>query len=452
MTMIPSTAAPAEVAITDHIRCICVIFFSSFSCVLGLVVCYVYFYHSHYRTYLRSLFNSLVVGAIVLQLVQAVCRIVAAGTLLSGAMQPWLCDALGGLEVFLNIAVLTMMMGFYYCVMALRYNPLRALLLLCMSYNTFEAARLYVWYVASFVVGLLLMTLSFVSLHKGRSTSETYFGIEYGYCAIPVKINPSDPYDSAQRLFYLDIVAPTSLLMLVSVASFVALRLRVSNMSGMTLGQSWPVYVRFFTINVYFLLTLFVSTPFQVASETTTNIKTAASVSTSLFLGVVSLSFLISERLLGISVRAFLCGEDDAEDHDALNNSPGRNSLGFNTAQSEASLKEVDRSGKGYSNGTRDRQGSVRSTSNSTYVSRRPKMLLNGFTSCIQSLLVLEVEGVQVVSTNQDLLLAEQDAMLTQGKYGSRGASNMTPVPRASSSTFVGSLPKTGMGGSFVGQ
>ena len=108
MTMSPSTAAPAEFAITDHLRdrCICVILFSSISCVLGLLVCYVYFYHSHYRTYLRSLYNSLVVGAIVLQLVQAVCRIVAAGTLLSGAMQPWLCDALGGLEVFLNIAVL----------------------------------------------------------------------------------------------------------------------------------------------------------------------------------------------------------------------------------------------------------------------------------------------------------------------------------------------------------
>jgi hypothetical protein len=441
-TIIPSTAPLAEFAMTDALRakCILVVVFSCCSCLLGLLVCYVYFAHSHYRVYLRSMYNNLVVGAIVLQLGQALCRIVAAGTLLAGGMHPWLCDALGGIEVFCNLAVVVLVIGFYYIVMALRYNPLRALLLLCMSHDTFQEARQYVWYVVSLVLGVAIMALSFVMLGNARRPGQlSYFSTEFGFCGIPVKMG-DEQTNTAQHLLLLDYILPTMLLVIVSIASFVALRLRVSNMKGMTLQQSWPLYVRFFTMNVYFAVIFVVqSISFQVGAESQSDTQTVGSVTFSATLGIVSLSFLVSERLLIVAIRAFVFGEDDA---DSLTSSEAQLP---STTKTEASLKEMA-TGRGFSVGNRERKDST--VSGSWTVSRRPKHLLNGFTSCIQSLLVLEVEGIQVIVTNQDLLLAEQDALLTQGKsYGSRGMSNnMTPAGgqrQPSPGPVVGSLTRS---------
>ena len=431
-----ATPGPTSVVLSefdldsDHrLRCTLVVTISLVSIGLALVVCYAYFLHSHYRNYLRSLYNNLVVGSIVVQIFQAICRVIAAATLLSGSMKPWLCNALGGIDVFVNIASLIMIIGFYYCLMALRYNPLRSLMMFFMSSERFDSTRRVVWYFVAFACGMVVMVLAYVWLSTisrppGRVS---YFGTDIGYCSIPFNQNLNQN-NTLQRIYLLDISGPTSVLILLSIGSFIALRVRVSNMKGMSFQQSWPVYVRFFTIILYFVLLAVVqTTAYESKVESTQDIMLVASITYPLTLAILSLSFLVSEGLLVKSVSAILFGEDAADSPD---NSPNPSVSVLNTGNTDYSMQNA---GAGGEYAPRERTDSAVSVRRSV----AGKKTLNGFTSCIQSILVLEVEGMQVIVTNQDLLLREQDSLLVGSrKYQSpsRVNSNLTPNVRQTSS------------------
>ncbi len=428
-----------EFQLGDHTstRAVAVVATSSFSCLLGLLVCYVYFWHSQYRAYLRSLYNNLIVGSIVLQLVQGACRIVAAATLLSGGMKPWLCDALGGVDIFMNIGCIVLVLGFYYSLLALRYNPLRTLLLACMPLTAADAARRYMWFVLAAVAGAAVVVAGVVLLQRNKdehpfSGQESLFGTEHGYCSIPFSKNPGT--DSFSQLLYiLDVSGPTTVMIVLSIASFFALRARVSNIKGMSFDQAVSVYIRFFSFVGYFLLLSVSQTvAYHTRLESFETILMISAVSSSLALGVLSLSFLVSERLLFRAVSHLLCGCRDLCDPDmsvegcaSRVHADGNNDV-WRSQQERVSSSMLSRTSSADQSmitalvAAPPEAMSMKSYDSSLNdVSRRAssrRQALNGFTSCIQSLLVLEVEGLQVVVTNQDLLLAEQDALLTHGR------------------------------------
>jgi hypothetical protein len=392
-----NTSVPVtnEFNISDAVRMRCwiVLCISCFAILLGLLVCYVYFWHSHYKTYLRSLYNNLVVSSIALQLLQAACRSVAAAALLTGSMKPWLCNVLGGADIALIYAVFVLFHGFYYAIMALSYHPLRRLALLCITREQYEAARTDLFsrwfYIFSFFLSVTMTVISFVWLGKAQWSpgQVSYFAVELGYCYLPLRGNLLHAETAAQRLFLLDILLPTASLVCLSVVSFLALRLRVTR--AVSIRQLWPIYVRFFTIISYFSVLGGVQVAAYILDrESLSEVALVSSVTFPSTLVIHSLSFLVSERLLFSSLKSLVCGDTELESGSPLG---------------EATRYRTFRG-------------------------------LSGFTSCIQSLLVLEVEGLQVVLPTT--VSAEHDLLLSQAKHdNTRRSQHFHAGTRQSSTT-----------------
>lgn len=405
-------------ALTDNlkIRCTLVLSSSGLSLLSALLVYYIYFRHFTYKVHLRSQFNNLIVGSILLEAVQSVQRIIAASALLTGTMDPGLCNTLGGFEIFFNMASMVLIIGFYYSLLALRYNPLRWLIVQLITSSTFESVRKYIWYAVAAVLSTVVTIIGFLMLHHERPKG-TLFGASYGFCTIPRNSDPGS--DSAyNRLIFLDIAAPTMILLLVGIGSFIALRVRVSAISGLSFRQAFPLYVRFFTIIVYIIVVNSINSVAVLAENDITTATTAVSITVPLYGFVLSMSFLVSEGLLLHALRLLFCGVYDDD------NSP-------TTSQQNLTTDTANIGDVGVEDGASSAMDTHRSTLHkmsrrSSAISQRSvKKSLNGFTSCIQSILVLEVQGVHFVVTNQDLLLAEQDSLLAPRNRGA------TPVPRA---------------------
>lgn len=213
------------------------------------------------------------VGSIVVQVVQSACRAVAAATLLAGRMETWLCNGLGGLDVFLNVACIILVIGFFYTLIALRYNPLRYCLLSIFSLEFVSFFQMYWWYLFSAVSGAAVTVATFLALNKAKEEhlfcgQRCLFGTLLGYCGLPFHY---DVNNYSQVLYVVDVSAPTTVMIVMSIGSFLALRARVQIMKSMSFEQSVILYVRFFSYNGYFLRLSVVQT---VAYHQTPNSKT----------------------------------------------------------------------------------------------------------------------------------------------------------------------------------
>jgi hypothetical protein len=390
-----------EVTIEIRRRCWWVFGISTVGLMLGLLVCYVYFINRHYRTFLQSMYNKLYVASVMVQMVQAAGHIVCASVLLAGGMQPWFCDVQGALEVGSIAGVLLLLHGFYYAIMTMSFHPLRRLLLLCMSRETYDDSRkslFSIWfYIFSAFLACCMTVLSLLWLHSAKwgSGQQSYFGIELGFCYIALTGRITQMRTVAQRLFFVNTMLPVMTLGGLAFSSFLALRLRINR--AVSARQLWPIYVRFFTVILYTYSLLFIQIVAYVKGEESNNeIASVLSVALPLTLPVHSISFLISEKLLFGSCAALLCGNP-----------------------------ELDATPTGQS-----------------IVGGAGSRGLMGFTCCIQSLLVLEVEGIQVqmpveVAAENDLLLshARNDRRSTLGSV----ARPVTP-PHGARNNFRGSF------------
>ncbi len=180
-SLAPNTSAPVFVVVplefdlSDDVRTRCwiVIGTSVFPLLCGALVCYVYYVHPHYKTYLRSIYNNMFVACILMKLVLAVTRPLTAALLLSGHMTPDLCNILGALDVGFVYASFVLFHGFYYNIMALSYHPLRWVLLLCMSREKYDDFRHTVFsryfYFFTFALSATNTGLSFMWLGSIRT-------------------------------------------------------------------------------------------------------------------------------------------------------------------------------------------------------------------------------------------------------------------------------------------
>jgi hypothetical protein len=308
--------APADHS--RHTRSILVLAVSSFSIICGFLVCHAYFWHSFLRISLRSHYNNLVVGCIVVLIVQEIFRACAAALLLGGWMRPWLCNVLGAVEVFTFVASYFLIYGFYYAIMALRYNPLRSMMLLIMSPERHDEVRWYVWFVVAAVAGAAMTIASVVAVSRSDLSPEqiTLSETHFGFCYVPHQApENAEKYSSVVQMVLDERIVPASILLLLSLGSFVALRMRVLQIKSMSFQQLWPVYVRFFGIVLFFVLTKSIQIVlFATCQETMHTVELVSAVTFPLTLGILSLIFLVSERILCGSLQLF--GVDEvAESH-----------------------------------------------------------------------------------------------------------------------------------------
>jgi hypothetical protein len=271
--------------------------------------------------------------------------------------------------------------------------------------------------------GAAVTTATVVVLKKQQEDhpfcgQKSLFGTLLGYCGLPFRY---DVNNYSQLLYIVDVSGPTTLMIFMSFCSFLALRARVQAIKSMSLEQSVILYVRFFAYNGYFFLLSVVQTvSYHAKLENQDTVLLVSALRSSVGLGVLSLSFLASERLLCSSLSGVCCffnhfEFDDAEYLRQANDAHG--------AASDASSSMISHNSavscEGGSESSRMNLTAVDSSLVEPAERRRNSSYgaVNGFTLAIQSMLSLEVPGVIEAVTNDSLRLAEQDALLTNGKH-----------------------------------
>jgi hypothetical protein len=441
--------SPTLLAVDDAVRfrAILAISCASVSLLVGALCVYIYYFHPQHRVHLRSQFNNVLLVAITLLTCQTAPRIVSSAALLGDFMTPVLCDVCGGIDVFLTSASLMCVVGFYYTIMALRYNPIRFLTvrLMGLAPSAYELANRYFWYAVALVYASTLTGVSISVLFKRmdnnnatvavESSRKSLFDVSLGYCSIQRDSDMGNTY------FLVSAAIPTSLLMLMSVLSYLAIRHSVLQLRTISWNQSWPIYVRFFSIN-FFLLFMMGFGIYADSSDTPTPVVLAFfAATTPLWCGWIGLCFLVSEGIVGqflfherdSRVGASGSGAFAAQDAAVKPQRRGRLPSELDeplTGRSLAADLQDTESRLTRASGTTDTPlttsqalSSTQSTLGRSEKQRKrraaaQRKAVNGFTICMQSLLVLEVEGIVFVQTNLDLLLQEQDMLLAGGRRG----------------------------------
>ena len=432
-TPIPVESSHLMIDASTKFRGILALCSASVSLIIGAVTIYVYYFHYQHRVHLRSHYNNILVTAVLLLTLQSVQRVIASATLINDGMTGWFCDICGGLDIFLNAASLTCIVGFYYTIMALRYNPLRSVIVQCfgMSQSTYETIYRHFWYVIAALYSTGLTTAALVMLLKRQTPGRpSMFAVRLGYCSIQHDTDLDDTF------FLVESGIPLTALVVMSVASYAAIRSHISQLRGLSWQQSWPIYVRFFSINFFLLLMIaFIGYSESVSSDGPTTLAFEA-VTTPLWCAWIGLSFLVSE---GIVYNACCgSGESGGDRMSDVGSKHRRPSRGSSRPRAVSDLDEpltastMTRSSnatarESFVGQQADGQPAQRTTTQKKRAAAQRKAV-NGFTICMQSLLALEVVGVVFVQTNLDLLLEEQDTLLA-GRAG-RAAARAKATPR----------------------
>jgi hypothetical protein len=287
------------------------------------------------------------------------------------------------LDYFLFYLWSVLVIGFYCSLVALKYNPFQTIARRFMRQDTYSRLAAGAWHVTAVIAALAML---FVTVAYNRDTSsQTLYEVHVGYCSMKSRVNVGLPTTPVTTLVLLFVV-------LMSITSY-AVIWRYS-MKSITAVRFWPVYVRIFTISVYFVASYVVQTVTTYEGlESTQQSWTVASITFSLTPAVMSVAFLVSERLFFQAIRAACCQRDGR--HAALNRNPQLQTTDFD----EDLIRENDGAALAISSLTKS---------------------LNGFTSCVQSLLTAEVEGISFHTVTDSTAVKADDDLLQYGKRGSR--------------------------------
>jgi hypothetical protein len=218
---------------------------SSFSFLVALVPIFVYLCHRE-RKLIWSHYNNLIIGCILVQLLQTAARMTASIVLLMEQMDETLCKGFSALEASFDTSCLVLLLGFYYSLMAVRWNPIRFIIqTLCVSCcgsdRTYQRLRHFAWFIGA--SGVAAVTGYFTV------NEDTRFGFVLGWCT---------GYGSSW-VFMLTNLAPLVLLVTAAVLTMFSLRCCVNADGGKGIAQEltwrghWTIYVRFFAVIVFFL-------------------------------------------------------------------------------------------------------------------------------------------------------------------------------------------------------
>ncbi|CUI14917.1 membrane-associated protein, putative [Bodo saltans] len=166
--------------------------------------------------------------------------------LLTETMDSTKCKGFSALDASFDTSCLVLLLGFYYSLMAVRWNPIRSILRTlcescCGSDRTYQHVRHFGWFLGA--SGVAAATGYFTA------TDDTQFGFMLGWCT----------GFGSSWIFAVTNLAPLVLLVTTAVLTMLALRCCVSADGGKGIAQEltwkghWTVYVRFFAVIVFFL-------------------------------------------------------------------------------------------------------------------------------------------------------------------------------------------------------
>ena len=270
-------------------------------CLVNLPIMTIVLCVYHTRPQLKTHFNNLIVVTIVLMTLPSLTRLASAAMLLADSSVSRLaCDVFGIVEVFFTGASFTTLIAFYYSIMTLRWNPLRRVLkkVTSMDDEAIERTRGLIWFVLACVVGTAVTIVSTYLLYRDDGTTSArigYFGYTAGFCSIP------NPHNTLEWLILaIDYFVPLIILVLLGLCGYCALRFQARRIAGWTLRQSWPVYLRFFGIAAYLALLAIITVVAAAQTNNDTLAQTFAMVVTVSFSSFMSIMFLLTERMLCI--------------------------------------------------------------------------------------------------------------------------------------------------------
>ena len=373
-----------ELTAEVQLNCTIALATSTMSLIFVFGSVYIYYFNTFFRLRLNNNFNSLIIGAMIFQAFATIEKCISCIISLNSHMEELRCNATGAIEHFFDSFSLILLVGFFYKLMALRFSPFQVLCRPRVSLEMQLFMERYGFFFVAFAYSVAAIIFSFQTLTLGRYGS--YYKRHYGWCSLV----SSDEGQLAVSLW-----APSAIVVVMALASFLVLRFYYSNAGPSSGNLSFAlhsaVYLRYGGIVLFLLATQLVSLITSGETIGAVRARTVISAILPLWPMLLSIVFLASERV-----------------HKAVLTSRRRptilhqDSRGITTATVTKSTTEMN------SPPMSTDLDSPMMMSDSV-VALHTWAVLNGFTTQIQSLLVLEVQGKQYVTSRR---LEQQDMFL----------------------------------------